>query len=317
MVVGNHASAGHTRVDTTGALNAASKTAPAHGLRPLGELSAAERLNFLLTNRIPRQAATRFMGWFSRIENRLLAKASIGLWQCFVDDLRLFEAEQTRFASLQQCFTRRLRPGARPVDPRPEVFTSPCDAIIGAHGELDGLAALQAKGFPYGIDELLGDPEAAERHRGGFYLTLRLKSSMYHRFHAPTDGRVGRIRYLSGDTWNVNPVALKVVERLFCRNERVVFPFQPADDGPPLTLVAVAAVLVASVGIHGLEHPLDLDWGGPTLIDLDRDYTRGEEMGWFQHGSTLVVLAPRGATLCEGWRQGDTVRMGQALLQRP
>ncbi len=284
--------------------------------RPLDRLSASERLNFLLTNHLPRYALCRFMGWFSKLENPLLARASIRLWQCFVDDLRLDEAESTRFDSLHACFTRRLKPGARPVDPRSGVLTSPCDAVIGAHGPLRGLQALQAKGFPYRIDELLGSTTHADRFRDGSFLTLRLKSSMYHRFHAPARGRVETLRYISGDTWNVNPVALKVVERLFCRNERVVLPFTLTDDGQELALVAVAAILVASVRVHGLAHPLDLAYQGPNDIPLTRNYARGEEMGYFEHGSTFVLLAPPGFRLCEDRQCGQVVRAGQALLQR-
>lgn len=285
-------------------------------VRPTDRLTASERLNFLLTNRIPRHAFTRFMGWYSRIENPVLARASIAVWQWFVDDLRLEEAAEHRFESVHECFTRRLRPDARPLDPRPEILISPCDAVIGAHGPLRGLEALQAKGFPYRIDDLLGDPRAAEALTEGHYVTLRLKSSMYHRLHAPAGGSIDHIRYISGDTWNVNPVALKVIERLFCKNERVVFPFRLGAEGPVLYLVAVAAVLVASVRIHGLEAPLDLAYRGPNRIRLDRDYRRGEELGYFEHGSTVVVLAPRGLRPCPELKTGAVIRMGQPLLQR-
>src|ERR1700754_875746 len=88
-----------------------------------------EDLNFLLTNRIPRRLATRFVGWFSKIEQPLVRDASIRLWRLF-SDLDLSEARQTRFKSLHDCFIRELKAGARPVDPDPAVLTSPCDAIV-------------------------------------------------------------------------------------------------------------------------------------------------------------------------------------------
>ena len=81
---------------------------------------------------------------------------------------------------------------------------------------------LQAKGFPYTLVDLLGDQELADYFRGGTYVTLRLASSMYHRFHSPYECRVTQVNYVSGDTWNVNPIALKRIERLFCKNERAV-----------------------------------------------------------------------------------------------
>src|SRR5262245_55518991 len=106
-----------------------------------------EALSFVLTNRIPRQALTLFMGWFSKLENPLFARFCISLWQTFAD-LRLDEARKERFSSLHDCFVRELKPGARPADPDPAVLTSPCDAIVGASGSIEGTRVFQAKGFP-------------------------------------------------------------------------------------------------------------------------------------------------------------------------
>jgi phosphatidylserine decarboxylase len=149
-----------------------------------------EDLNFLLTNRIPRGLATRFMGWFSRIENPLVRALSIGAWRAFAD-LGLHEAKKTRFASLHDCFIRELKEGARPVERDPAVLASPCDAIVGASGRVEGTRLFQAKGFPYHLGDLVG--EAAPAYRDATYVTLRITSSMYHRFHAPHDLRVQRV----------------------------------------------------------------------------------------------------------------------------
>src|SRR5919198_1121555 len=92
-----------------------------------------EDVNFLLTNRIPRRLLTRFMGWFSRIEQPLIRDLSIGIWR-FFSDLDLSEARTTQFRSMHDCFTRELKDGARPIDHDPAVLVSPCDAIVGAHG---------------------------------------------------------------------------------------------------------------------------------------------------------------------------------------
>jgi len=185
----------------------------------LARASAQEDLNFLLTNRIPRRWLTLFVGRLSRVRNPFVRDTSIAIWKLF-SDLDLSEARKTHFDSLHDCFTRELKEGARPVAPDPAVLTSPCDGIIGASGRvLDG-TVLQAKGFPYPVADLVGDPQLAARYRNGSYVTLRLTSSMYHRFHAPHDLRVERVTYISGDTWNVNPIALKRIERLFCKNER-------------------------------------------------------------------------------------------------
>jgi phosphatidylserine decarboxylase len=273
-----------------------------------------EDLNFLLTNRIPRIALTHLMGWFSRIESPWLTRCSITVWRWFTD-LDLSDAAQTRFRSLHDCFTRELKPGARPFDGREDVICSPCDAIVGACGEALGTTVLQAKGFPYTLQDLTGSREVAERYANGRYLTLRLTSAMYHRFHAPADLKAERVTYISGDTWNVNPIALQRIERLFCKNERAVIEARLARDGTPIAIVAVAAVLVASIRLRFLDVLLHLRYRGPHRIDCDADLKRGEEMGWFEHGSTLIVLVPPHLELADGIATGRQLRAGEPLLR--
>ncbi len=283
-----------------------------------------EDLNFLLTNRVPRIGLTHFMGWWSRIRHPWVRKLSMAAWTTFTD-LDLSDAKKTRFNSLHDCFTRQLKPGARPVDARPDVLTSPSDGIVGAHGLIEdgatgkGPQVFQAKGFPYHLSDLLGDDDRAKALAqslvGGSYVTLRLTSSMYHRFHAPCDARLEHVTYISGDTWNVNPIALKRVERLFCKNERAVLHLRLADD-TRLLLVPVAAILVASMRLGAFEAPLNLRYKGPNELPCDVGYAKGEEMGWFEHGSTILVLAPKGFELVSQLQPGMTIRMGQALMTR-
>jgi len=275
-----------------------------------------EDINFLLTNRIPRRLATRFIGWFSRVEQPLVRDLSIAAWRLF-SDLDLREARKTQFRSLHDCFTRELKDGARPIDQSADIVVSPCDAIVGACGDIAGTKLYQAKGFPYALDELLCDRDLVEAHRNGCYVTLRLKASMYHRFHAPHDGCIKRVIYISGDTWNVNPIALKRVERLFCKNERAVLPLKLAANGRPLTLVAVAAILVASIRLHCLDGPLNLKYRGPNVIASDAPFRKGDELGWFEHGSTIIVFAPEGFTLCDNIRDGAAIRVGEPLMRLP
>jgi phosphatidylserine decarboxylase len=181
-----------------------------------------EDINFLLTNRIPRRLLTQFMGWLSRIEQPLVCRSCIALWRLFTD-LELSEAKKTQFKSLHDCFTRELKEGARAIDPDARCLISPCDALVGACGTVDQGSVLQAKGFPYALLDLLGDPELVRYYQGGQYATLRLTSSMYHRFHAPADCRVEQVNYISGDTWNVNPIALKRVEACSARTSGLSF----------------------------------------------------------------------------------------------
>jgi len=273
-----------------------------------------EDLNFLLTNRIPRRLLTQFMGWFSQIEQPLVRDISIGLWR-FFSDLDLREARSTKFRSMHDCFIRQLKDGARPVERSAEILVSPCDAIVGATGTIAGTNLYQIKGFPYTLEELLGDRDLVEAHRDGRYVTLRLTSSMYHRFHAPHDCRVDRVTYVSGDTWNVNPIALRRVEKLFCKNERALLRTKLAATGDTVTLVLVAAVLVASIRLNFLDVLLSLKHRGPNVMACDAPFSKGEEMGWFQHGSTVIVLAPASFSLCDSVREGAIIRVGQPLMR--
>lgn len=276
-----------------------------------------EDLNFLLTNRIPHRASTLFMGRFSKITNPLVRSASIGIWRFFAQ-VDLSDAAETHFTSLHNAFIRKLKPGARPIDRMPNVLTSPCDGIIGAHGHISDTTVFQAKGFPYSIGDLLPDPQLVETFRNGSYLTIRITSGMYHRFHAPVDCHISRLTYISGDTWNVNPIALKRIERLFCKNERAVIEaeFLNAVGHPvPFLMIPVAAILVASIRLHFLDVPLNLRYRGANVIACDTQYRKGDELGWFEHGSTIILLFPEKHRFAPHIRENHLIRMGEPLMQ--
>jgi phosphatidylserine decarboxylase len=281
--------------------------------RAISGLTRNDRLNFLLTNAIPRRLVSTCVGRISNSRNRLVRAVSLGVWGCFAE-LDLADAEHTRFASMPDCFTRRLKPGARPQDPDPAVLTSPCDAILGAFGAVSAGRALQVKGMDYTLTDLLGDADHAATFEGGVFVTLRLTSAMYHRFHAPHDCRVTRVRHIHGDCWNVNPPTLRRVRRLFCRNERVVMDTTRTQDGQRVTLVAVAAILVSGVRLGFLT--LATDGGRPLRRSYacDAALAKGAEMGWFEHGSTIIMLAPAGLVVTPSLREGDQLRVGQKLL---
>jgi len=280
----------------------------------LVRIARQEDVNFLLTNRLPRRWLTLFVGWLSRLEQPLVRDTCMALWRVFAE-VDLSEARTTQFRSLHECFTRQLKEGARRIDPDAAVVVSPCDGIVGAMGQVVAGSVLQAKGAPYSLMDLLGDAELVRNYSGGSFVTLRLTSGMYHRFHAPYDCRVEQVTYVSGDTWNVNPIALKRVEKLFCKNERAIIRCRLSPSGQLLTLVPVAAILVASIRLHCVDVPLNLKYRGPNRLSCDATLRKGEEMGWFEHGSTIVAFAPRGVALCDGLRQGSVIRMGEPLLR--
>lgn len=284
--------------------------------KTLRKVLLQEDLNFLLTNRVPRALLTRWMGWFSQLRSPWLARLSIGAWRLFTD-LDLSDAREQRFDSLHACFTRALVEDARPADPDPTRLVSPSDGIVGACGQVEGSTAFQAKGFPYRLEELFGPTQDTTAFRDGVFITLRLTSSMYHRFHAPHDGTVEHVTYISGDTWNVNPIALKRVQRLFCRNERAVLRARLTPGRHEIALVPVAAILVASIRLHFVDVLLHLRWRGPNEMPCNAAIRKGDELGWFQHGSTILLFAPKGFELLPGIEPGARVMAGQALLRLP
>ena len=280
----------------------------------MAKLSRNDRLNFVLTNRLPRRLASQWAGRISRSENRLVCFVSLWLWQCFTD-LDLTDAEQRHFSSMHDCFTRRLKSGARPVNPDPVALTSPCDAIVGAFGSVTSGRVFQIKGMDYALAELLGDDAEAAALEGGRFVTLRLTSAMYHRFHAPYNCRIEQVRHIFGEHWNVNPPALRRINRLFCRNERVVIRTTLMPSGQRVVLVAVAAILVSGIRLGFLR------LGSANRVPVrqthacDAVLAKGEEMGWFEHGSTIIVITQQGLPVADGLTEGDCIRMGQMLLR--
>lgn len=271
-----------------------------------------EDINFLVTNRLPRRFATKLVGRIARIEHPLIARPSLGLWKFFAG-VDLSDARTTRFKSLRDGFVRPLRDGARAFDGDPDTLASPCDALVGAHGRIEDDRLYQVKGFPYRLQDLIPDPALVERFRDGSFVTLRLTAGMYHRFHAPTDMAVEGVTYISGDCWNVNPIALKRVERLFCRNERAVIEARTLIGGQPLLIVPVAAILVASIRLHCLDTERTLRERGPGRSPCAARIGKGEEMGWFEHGSTIILFLPKGMRLADTLAEGQAIRAGHVI----
>lgn len=174
---------------------------------------------------------------------------------------------------------------------------------------------MQVKGYSYKLADLVMDPGLVQRYRGGKYITLRLTPSMYHRFHAPHDCTVEHVTHIPGDTWNVNPAALKRVPDLYCRNERVVIRLIFKGSNEVVTLVAVAAILVAGIRLRFLDLLINSSYRGATELPCHASLSKGDEMGWFEHGSTIIVLAPPGMILAEGVSEGAKLRLGRAIMR--
>ena len=234
-------------------------------------------------------------------------------------DLTEAELSLTEYGSLQALFTRRLKAGLRPQEPPvPGFVNSPVDGRIIASGRIQAGQAIQAKGLPYGIQELLKHDPAALRFEGGHFLTLYLSPKDYHRIHVPIQGRVTAVGRVEGELWPVNDASTGHVPRLYERNRRATWVALGSgpDEGLEVAAILVGAthvggVVIAGRWLEGRTLPHDGVLGtGPLPCEP------GEDLGTFQFGSTVVLLigGPRAAQWNPGRAEG-AVKVGQRLGQ--
>ena len=215
------------------------------------------------------------------------------------------------YATFNDFFTRALRSGVRPIEGDAHTLVSAADGVLTEHGSIDGDRLLQAKGRDYSMTELLGETDASiAALRNGSYLTIYLAPHNYHRVHAPLAGSLLRTRYVPGERFSVSRATAAAIGRLFCRNERVVCWFDTAHG--PMAVVLVGALNVSSIGTsaHGeIASGAAREW----VEASPRAVRRGDEIGRFNMGSTVIVLLGAGVAWGPGAEHGAAVRVGQAL----
>ncbi|WP_418314749.1 archaetidylserine decarboxylase [Piscinibacter sakaiensis] len=283
----------------------------------------ADRLAVLFQYLLPKLAITRF--------GRLIADARAGrlttmLIDWFVghykvDMSQALEPRTDRYPSFNQFFTRALKPGARPISAASLV--SPVDGAISQFGRIEADQIFQAKAHRYTTTALVGGDRAlAALFENGHFATLYLSPRDYHRIHMPCDGRLTRMIHVPGDLFSVNPVTARGVPGLFARNERVVCVFDGARG--PFVVVLVGATIVGSMATvwHGTVNPPRpghlREWhygdGHAAPVDL----RKGEEMGRFLLGSTVVMLFPAGPLRFDpAWTPAGPICLGQAMAEYP
>lgn len=271
---------------------------------------------------LPKQALTRFAGHVAR-SRRGPSTARLIRWfvaRYGVDMSEAADADIASYASFNEFFTRALKPGVRPL--ADAALVCPVDGAISQFGRLRHDQILQAKGHDYSTRSLLGgDAELAARFDHGHFATLYLSPKDYHRIHMPCDGVLRRMLHVPGALFSVNPKTARGVPRLFARNERVVCVFDGVDaaNPGPFALVLVGATIVGSMATvwHGAvneQRPGRLrEWlYEPSSVRL----AKGEEMGRFLLGSTVVLLWPAGPLQFNpAWTSGRSVRLGEAMAQ--
>ena len=268
----------------------------------------------LIVRLIPRRFVSRLMGRFARLRLPGFLLRPFLRWYArrygaVLDDAARALGAGTSFVDF---FTRTLKPGARPLPADPRAIACPCDGTVSMGGTVEAGLLLQIKGHAYALSDLLGSAEDAARFEGGTYAVLYLAPGDYHRFHWPFDGVLASCRGVPGDLWPVNERSVRSVERLFARNERIVCLGRVASGGDfayvPVGALHVGSIRVACARVR--TNPLrqaDEPASGPYWGK------RGDEFGWFELGSTVVLLLAQEAGVLDDLAPGKKVRMGQAI----
>ena len=280
----------------------------------------SERFFVLFQYLFPKQALTQFAGWVASIQNAYFTPRLIR-WFVRRYNVNMNEAldpDITSYPKFNAFFTRALRDGARPLADAD--FICPVDGAISQFGAIERDQIFQAKGHRYSSAALVGgDRTLASQFDDGSFATLYLSPRDYHRIHMPCDGKLMRMIYVPGALFSVNPVTARGVPGLFARNERVVCVFESASG--PFVLVLVGATIVGSMATvwHGVVNPPRAgkvrEWH---YSDQPIVLKKGEEMGRFLLGSTVVMLLPKGVmTFNPAWAPTRAVCLGEAMGNQP
>lgn len=279
----------------------------------------SDRLKVTAQYLIPKQALTvlagklasaRAGGLTTRVIRWFVGRYGVNMTEAANPDI-------ASYPSFNEFFTRPLKPGARPLADAD--YICPVDGAISQFGRIERDQIFQAKGHSYSTHALVGgDRDLAIQFQDGEFATLYLSPRDYHRIHMPCDGRLTRMIYIPGDLFSVNPTTARGVPGLFARNERVVCVFE--NDAGPFVLTLVGATIVGSMATvwHGQVNPprpgTIKEWDyAPGEVVLKK----GDEMGRFLLGSTVVMLFPkRRLRFTDAWAPTRPIRMGEAMGQR-
>ena len=279
----------------------------------------SDRLAVLPQYLTPKRALTEFAGWVASSE---WGGMTTGIIRRFVKryDVNMAEAANpdiSSYTTFNDFFTRALKDGARPLANAD--FVCPVDGAISQFGAIDKDQVFQAKGHSYSTTALVGgDAQLAAQFDNGAFATLYLSPRDYHRIHMPCDGELRRMIYVPGDLFSVNPTTARGVPGLFARNERVVCVFDTANG--PFVLTLVGATIVGSMATvwHGQVNPPRSAQVCEWQYDAGKvSLKKGDEMGRFLLGSTVVMLFPQGVlNFNTAWQPTGAIRMGEAMAQR-
>lgn len=264
---------------------------------------------------LPRNLFSRICGFVADVRMpRLLLNALIRLF-VRIFDVNLKEAKQqvSEFRTFNEFFTRQLLPDARPLDPDLNSILSPVDGYVGEFGGISNGLLIQAKGLEYRLTDLLDNPQRSGKYDGGVFITIYLAPHNYHRIHSMVAGEVSEFSYTPGDLWTVSPLGVHHVPSLFARNERLTT-FLNSDKGE-CALVKVGATVVGRIRVRYHDQVSNRFGAVAKQIVLETPFKleRGEEIGMFELGSTVICLFPPEQIELHELQLGQKIFLGQAI----
>lgn len=264
---------------------------------------------------LPRSALSNVVGQLTRLQAPPQVHHAAIRWfakryQVALDDA---EGRVEDYPTFGAFFTRKLKAGLRPIDSDPKAIVSPVDGAVSEAGTISDGRCVQAKGITFPLDKLLGDASAAQRFEGGTFATLYLSPRDYHRIHSPIEGKITGYTYLPGEFWPVNPASVRNVDALFAVNERLVTWLSTAIG--EVAVVAVGATCVAR--IHAAYDAILTHAGRPEKTHRYGEpiaLGRGEELGMFEMGSTVILLFEKGRVKwLENIKPAAAIKMGERI----
>lgn len=279
------------------------------------ELSMLEKIFVFLQYIVPQHLLSRLTGWLADSKIKFLKNFLIHHFinQFGVDMSLAKNPDPQSYENFNAFFTRALKEDIRPIDSRSHTFCSPVDGSISELGNIEHDRLIQAKGFYFDLISLVGGDDAlAENFINGNFATIYLSPKDYHRIHMPCSGRLVGTTYVPGKLFSVNNATAKSVPHLFARNERLICEFET--DRGSLVIIFVGAMIVAGI---------ETVWGGQvtplpkipssTRFDKKIEFEKGDEIGRFKLGSTVIILSQSGSLNFNDFSHGDAIRMGEAF----
>jgi len=264
---------------------------------------------------LPRNLISRICGYLSNLHLPVFCLQLIIKFFCRFYEVNLYESEKniSEFHTFNEFFTRRLKREARPVDQSKNSLISPVDGFIGEYGTIKNGILIQAKGMDYRLQDLIQDKNRTTVYDGGEFITIYLAPHNYHRIHSITDGEVNEFSYITGDLWTVSSLGINYITNLFARNERLTTYINTKNG--ECAIVKVGATVVGKIRVNYHSQVSNLSRKISKKITLDDPYRleKGQEIGLFELGSTVICLFPPKQIELYDLKIGQVVKFGSAI----